>query len=212
MPTSPKSISRLGKYRLVRQIGQGGMGRVYLGVNDETGEQVAVKVLSSKRVRNQTYVDRFYREAEAAGVLQHPNIVGAIEVGEYEKRHYFVMEYIEGETARQRLKRKRSLDEAEALSICEKVALALAFAEQHSIVHRDIKPDNIMLGSHGEVLVVDWGLAKVVGRLDRAVAAGDLDVVATDRSRGSAHMTQVGQVAGTPAYMPPEQARGDVDA
>ncbi len=190
MPTSPKSISRLGKYRLVRQIGQGGMGRVYLGVNDETGEQVAVKVLSSKRVRNQTYVDRFYREAEAAGVLQHPNIVGAIEVGEYEKRHYFVMEYIEGETARQRLKRKRSLDEGEALNICEKVALALSLAEQHSIVHRDIKPDNIMLTKDDVVKLTDMGLAKNV-------------------EDASATLTQAGTMIGTPLYMSPEQLRGD---
>jgi len=183
---------KLGHYRIERQLGRGGMGKVFLAHDEHLDRQVAVKVLSSRLATNQKYVERFHREANSAGVLNHPNIVQAIDAGQEGKHHYFVMEYIEGETLRARLKRTGALPEPEALAIAEAVAQALDHAAAHRIVHRDIKPENIMINMGGHVKLMDMGLAKSI-------------------EDPNATVTQAGTMIGTPHYASPEQLQGLTD-
>ncbi|MBI2195399.1 MAG: protein kinase [Planctomycetes bacterium] len=186
---------RIGRYRLKRQLGRGGMGAVYLAEDEHLGRTVAVKVLATELSKSRTYVERFHREARAAARLNHPHIVSAIDVGQDGFRHYFVMEYIDGEMLRRRLNVRGPLSESEALDVCEKVAMALEHASAHGIIHRDIKPENIMIDRDGLVKLLDMGLAK--------------DLRDTNTS-----LTQAGTLIGTPLYASPEQLRGepDVDA
>ena len=190
-PNDRKTM-KLGHYRIERQIGRGGMGKVFLAHDEHLDRQVAVKVLSSSLATNQKYVERFYREANSAGVLNHPNIVQAIDAGQEGEHHYFVMEYLEGETLRARLKRTGPLPEPEALAIAEAVAQALDHAAAHHIVHRDLKPENIMVNLEGHVKLMDLGLAKSI-------------------EDPNATVTQAGTMIGTPHYASPEQLQGLTD-
>ena len=186
------NAARFGPYVLRRLIGRGGMGKVYLADDERGGPQVAIKILSSRLAKNKIFVDRFHREASAAAQFDHPNIVQAIEAGEANDRHYFAMEYVDGETLKARVKRSGPLSEQEALSICDKVAMALEHAAEHHIIHRDVKPDNVMISSDGEVKLMDMGLAKNI-------------------EDDSATVTQAGTMIGTPQYASPEQLRGEPD-
>ena len=187
-----QKVQQLGKYRLLARIGQGGMGSVYKATDTQMNRTVALKVLSPHLVANRNYVERFLREARSAAALSHPNIVGALDVGQEGTYYYFAMEYVDGETLRQRLKRESVFSEEEALNIVLQVANALHHAAGKSIIHRDIKPENVMISKAGEVKLTDMGLAK-----------------ATDKSEAT--ITQAGHMIGTPQYASPEQIRGEVD-
>jgi type II secretory ATPase GspE/PulE/Tfp pilus assembly ATPase PilB-like protein/tRNA A-37 threonylcarbamoyl transferase component Bud32 len=169
-------------------IGQGGMGRVYRAIHEGLGKAVAVKVLNTALVANATFVERFLREARAAAQLDHPNVVRVLNAGEENGRHFIVMEMVEGENLRTRLRREGRLARGEALRIATSVAHALAAAHELGLVHRDIKPDNIMISEDGDVKVADFGLARQVA--------------------GGGDITGDGMACGTPPYMSPEQIAG----
>ncbi len=169
-------------------IGQGGMGRVYRATHEGLGKAVAVKVLNASLVANTTFVERFLREARAAAQLDHPNVVRILNAGAEGGRHFIVMEIVEGENLRARLRREGRLEKAEALRLVTGTAHALAAAHELGLVHRDIKPDNIMINEDGEVKVADFGLAR------QATEGGEI--------------TGEGLACGTPPYMSPEQIAG----
>jgi len=177
----------LGDYQLVRKLGQGGMGAVYEAVQTKLDRKVALKVLPQKFTNDPTFLERFQREAKAAAALNHPNIIQVYDIGEARGTHFFAMELVDGESAQDRLDREGKLPLEWALHIVRGTAEALRYAHQHQIIHRDIKPDNIMLTKDGHVKLADLGLAKKIG--------GD-----------TLGVTQTGAGMGTPYYMAPEQA------
>jgi len=198
MPDSPQKGpdlapgQKLGNYTIVRQIGEGGMGAVYEANQAGINRRVALKVLPKALMQNQVFLERFLREAQSAGALNHPNIVTVYEVVQDKGHYFFSMEYVDGYTLREHLKRTGRMSADEALKIVRKVAQALHYAwTEARIIHRDIKPDNIMLTRQGEVKVADLGLAKSTAR-DTTVTADGTGI-------------------GTPAYMSPEQSRGSKD-
>jgi eukaryotic-like serine/threonine-protein kinase len=193
---------RIGPYQIIRQLGRGGMGEVYLAEDSRLGRKVAIKLLPAKFTVDSERVRRFEREARAASSLNHPNIITVHDIGEIEGRHYIVEEFIDGETLRQRMTdaRQKRLELNEALEVAKQIAAALAAAHAAGIVHRDIKPENIMLRPDGLVKVLDFGLAKLTE--PQAL------VIDTQASTVAAVSTETGVVMGTPHYMSPEQARG----
>jgi tetratricopeptide (TPR) repeat protein len=177
----------LGPYRLVREIGSGGMGVVYEAEDTRLRRRVAIKLLPPEYSRDRAAKERFLREARAASAFDDPNICTVHDIGECDGQLYIVMAYYEGETLKERLVRG-PLPISEARQVAIEVAQALARAHEAGIVHRDIKPANVMLTRHGKVKVLDFGIAKM---------------------RGDATLTRTGSSPGTPAYMSPEQARGE---
>jgi len=184
-------LSRIGKFQLLARVGQGGMGTVYKARMESLDKIVALKVLAPRLARQPDFVERFIREAQASGKLNHPNVVLGIDAGEADGYYYFAMEYVEGESLRQVLEREGKLPERQALEITAAIARALEHAHEHDIVHRDIKPGNIFIASDGTPKLGDLGLAKEIH---------------TDKS-----ITQAGIPVGTPYYISPEQARGQED-
>ena len=182
-----------GRYQIEREVGRGGMARVYLARDLKHSRSVAVKVIRPERAASLGR-DRFLREIEIAAGLRHPNIVPVYDSGDADGVLYFVMPYEEGPSLRARLARDGVLPVSESVSILRDVARALAYAHEHGVVHRDVKPDNVML-SGGAAVVTDFGIAKAVS------------VAQTDAPERAS--TQPGAVFGTPAYMAPEQAVGD---
>ncbi|MHC5081621.1 MAG: serine/threonine-protein kinase, partial [Planctomycetota bacterium] len=214
-PTSEKRYSLLG------EIARGGMGAIVRLVDNDIRRPVAMKVILGDESEgtaegDRERVERFVEEAQVTGQLEHPNIVPVHELGlDPEGKVYFTMKLVRGESLESVLDRIADKDgdalEAYPLShllqIFLKICDALAFAHSKGVLHRDLKPENVMVGSFGEVLVMDWGLARVKGREDTARD----ELVRSIRSEKAAGRTLEGQVMGTPAYMPPEQARGHVD-
>jgi serine/threonine-protein kinase len=189
-----------GRYRLLRLLGRGGMGEVYLSEHLTVGRQLAVKFLLTEYSKNEEMLERFYREARTTAAIGHTNIINVLDVGvSHHGDPYLVMEYLEGESLATMLKRLGPMDHIAAFGLLEQVLFALNAAHEKGIVHRDIKPDNIfILRQEGGTIVVkliDFGVSKILG----------LD----DYKR----LTRTGSLLGTPAYMSPEQARGagDVD-
>jgi len=187
--------SDLGPYRVTGRLGAGGMGEVYLAEDTRLGRKVALKVLLAHFTRDEERVRRFQQEARAASALNHPNIVTIYEIGEVNSRHFIVTELIEGETLRQHLS-KAPITISEALDISIQIASALSAAHAAAIVHRDIKPDNVMLRADGILKLLDFGLAKLTER--KAITSEAARLV----------NTAPGMVMGTAHYMSPEQARG----
>ena len=188
----------VGPYRIVRRIGAGGMGEVHLAVHERTGRKVALKLLPEHHAGDEQRVRRFQQEARAVLRLNHPNIVTVYDIEQAEGASIIASEFIEGETLRARLARG-PLPLAEALDVAAQTAAALAAAHAEGVIHRDVKPENVMLRPDGFVKVLDFGLAKLAGRADAAEsAAPTLARVSTDP----------GVVLGTVGYMSPEQARG----
>jgi tetratricopeptide (TPR) repeat protein len=184
--------SSLGPYRLLREIGRGGMGTVYEAEDARLGRRVAVKLLPVEYGRDRSAKERFLREARSASALDHPNLCIVHDVGESDGRLFIVLALYEGETLRERLQRG-PLPVAEAREVAIQVARGLARAHEAGIIHRDIKAANVMLTRRGEAKILDFGIAKLRG--------------------DEASLTRTGASWGTPAYMSPEQARGEpVDA
>ena len=176
------------RYRIERQLGEGGMATVYLAQDLKHNRQVAIKVLKPE-LAAVVGADRFLAEIETTANLQHPHILPLFDSGEADGFLFYVMPYIEGETLADRIAREKQLPVDEAVRIATSVANALQAAHEEGIVHRDIKPGNILL-SRGEPLVADFGIALAVGA-------------------GGARLTETGLSVGTPYYMSPEQATGD---
>jgi serine/threonine-protein kinase len=182
---------QVGDFRILRRLGRGGMGEVYLAEQQSLGRQVAIKVLRPTLATDANYVQRFTHEARAAARLAHANIVQIYEVGTRDGIHYIAQEYVPGQNLRQLLMRRgQGLDLPEAIAVIRQTAAALQKAGEQGIVHRDIKPENILLAPSGELKVADFGLARVVSDSE------------------ALQLTQLGMTMGSPLYMSPEQAEG----
>lgn len=182
---------KFGRYRLVKVLSRGSLGVVYRAYDPMLRRDVAIKVLSQARLADDEEISRFMREARAVARLSHPNVVPVHEVGSHQDTPYFTMDFIHGKSISQLVQGEGPLSPRRAVEICREVAEALSAAHSRGIIHRDIKPSNVMLTTDGRVLVMDFGLAKVL----------DEDTL----------KTRTGTAIGTPAYMPPEQARGETD-
>ena len=190
-PAAPGELGRLGHYRVLRLLGRGGMGAIYLATDETLGREVALKVMLPEAAAVPAARERFLREARAAAGIEHDHVVAIHHVGEESGVPFIVMPLLRGETLADRLKRDGHLTAAEALRVGREAALGLAAAHARGLVHRDVKPANIWLeAGTGRVKVLDFGLARP-----------------DDPERQ--HLTQTGTVMGTPAYMAPEQAAGD---
>jgi serine/threonine protein kinase len=183
-------------YRLIRMIARGGMAEVFLAHDERLGRNVAIKFLSSEFRKDPDRMRRFNREARAASALNHPNILVVHDIGETEGVQFIVSEYVDGETLGSRISRG-PVSIAEAAEIAIQIASALAAAHKAGVVHRDIKPDNVIIRNDGVVKVVDFGLAK---DFSERISSPEAKTVAT--------VSTPGLVLGTPQYMSPEQARG----
>jgi serine/threonine-protein kinase len=204
-----------GKYEILREIGRGGMGRVVLWKDNNIQRIVATKLQLPNTGKNQETTQRFFEEGQITGQLEHPNIVPIHEMGsDGEGNLYFTMKYVKGKSLQKlidEIKQNRALRQewspSKMLQVFQSVCYAIEYAHAKNVIHRDLKPDNIMLGNFGEVMVMDWGLAKVVGQ-GREILSDD--AIKTLRLEGG-FKTIAGKIAGTPLYMSPEQANGDLE-
>ena len=194
----------LGAYNVIEKLGSGGMGTIYLARDARLGRRVALKILPAHFARDEEFVRRFELEARAASSLNHPNIITVHEIGEAEGRRFIVTELVEGRTLREAMGEGPMLVR-DALEVCAQVAGALAKAHGAGIVHRDVKPENVMVDEEGHVKVLDFGIAK------RLQQVADIN---TEAPTSAQHInTAAGVVLGTSTYMSPEQLRGqDLDA
>ena len=220
-PSSAEMPEETGRYQLLGENGHGGMGAVLKGRDPHLGRDLAVKILLEEHRNDPDLVRRFTEEAQIGGQLQHPGIVPVYEVGQFgDGRPYFTMKLVKGRTLSALLKERTgpAHDLPRFLGIFEQVCQTMAYAHARGVIHRDLKPPNIMVGAFGEVQVMDWGLAKVLPQGEAAdEARPDPDVVAvsvirTVRSDSDADKSRRGSVMGTLAYMAPEQANGDVES
>jgi len=203
-----KVEQEIGHYKIVKKIGAGGMGEVYLAEDTRLDRRVAVKILPSEFAEDKERMSRFVREAKSASSFNHPNILTIHEIGEADGKHFIATEYIEGETLRDSLQREK-LSVKSTLEISIQIASALQAAHAAGIIHRDIKPENVMIRPDGLVKILDFGIAKLS---EPPAPTGGLSIdeeAATVIKTG----TMPGMIIGTANYMSPEQARGQlVDA
>jgi serine/threonine-protein kinase len=178
-----------GRYRLERRIGSGGMADVYLATDESLGRSVAIKVLSDRYAQDDGFVERFRREASSAAGLSHPNIVAVYDRGEAEGTYYIAMEFLDGPTLKEEIVDRAPLPEPEAINWAAQALEALDYAHSRGVIHRDVKPHNMVLTEGGRLKVTDFGIA---------------------RAQNSQQMTEVGSIVGTAQYLSPEQARGQV--
>ena len=176
-----------GRYLIESQLGSGGMADVYLATDQSLGRKVAIKILSDRYARDAGFVERFRREAAAAAGLRHPNIVTVYDRGEAMGTSYIAMEYLDGPTLKEEITRRAPLPEPEAINYATQALAALDAAHRQGVVHRDIKPHNMVLTDEGRLKVTDFGIA---------------------RAANTQQMTEVGSIVGTAQYLSPEQARG----
>ena len=181
----------LSDYRILRRLGRGAMAEVYLAEQQSLKRNVAVKILLPELAKDEVYVRRFHREAQAAAALTHASIVQIYEVGNSEGIHFIAQEYVPGQNLKQLLNKSGTLEVKLVAAILRQVAAALYKAAEQGVVHRDIKPENILITATGEVKVADFGLARVIAQAGEGL-----------------NLTQVGITMGTPLYMSPEQAEG----
>ena len=175
------------RYEIIRSIGEGGMANVYLGYDSILDRNVAIKVLRGDLSNDEKFVRRFQREALSASSLAHPNIVEMYDVGEDDGTYYIVMEYVEGKTLKQLLKKRGTLTLSEAIDIMSQLTDGMAHAHDSYIIHRDLKPQNIMIKDDGQIKITDFGIAMALN---------------------STQLTQTNSVMGSVHYLPPEQANG----
>ena len=191
------SGTEIGGYRLVTELGHGGMGTVYFGEHLLIGRRAAIKILHPEFAQDSELVERFLTEARAVNDIRHPNVVEITDVGRFQDRPYIVMELLEGETLGERLEREGPLQDAPVVRITRQMASALGTAHERGIIHRDLKPENIFLTNHPDfpdhLKLLDFGIAKLIG----PARAGK--------------KTRAGMLLGTPAYMSPEQCKGEDD-
>jgi eukaryotic-like serine/threonine-protein kinase len=179
-----------GRYRILRRLGAGGMANVYLAEDQELGRRVAIKILNERHAADEQFVERFRREAKHAAGLSHPNIVSIYDRGEAEGTYYIAMEHLDGRNLKELILARGPAPVRIALEYTRQILAALRFAHRHGIVHRDIKPHNVLVDREGRVKVTDFGIA-------RAGAAG-----------AASQMTEAGSIVGTAQYLSPEQAKG----
>jgi len=175
-----------GRYRILRKLGSGGMANVYLAEDEDLGRRVAIKILSERYANDESFNERFRREAKSAASLSHPNIVSIYDRGEADGIPYIAMEVIEGRSLKELILTRGPLPLATAIDYAHQILDALRFAHRNGIIHRDIKPHNILLGAENRAKVTDFGIARA----------------------GASQMTEVGSIMGTAQYLSPEQARG----
>ncbi len=178
-----------GRYRIEKRIGSGGMANVYLAEDETLGRRVAIKVLHQRYAEDSQFVERFLREASAAAKLNHPNIVQVYDRGQSNGSYYIAMEYVDGMTLKDLVRRRGGLTEQEVLAYGRQALHALRFAHRNGIVHRDVKPHNMMVDTDGRLKIADFGIAR---------AAADAD----------SGLTEAGSIVGTAQYLSPEQAQG----
>jgi serine/threonine protein kinase len=191
--------TRLGRYKIISRLGAGGMGEVYLAEDTKLGRKVAVKLLPAQFTKDEDRVRRFAQEAKAASALNHPNIITIYEIGDVDGERFIATEFVDGMTLRRRLSEARFTVE-DAIEVAAQVASALEAAHSAGIVHRDVKPENIMLRCDSIVKVLDFGLAKLTDVGDPSMDSGAPTLPVVE--------TVSGTVLGTVDYMSPEQARG----
>jgi beta-lactam-binding protein with PASTA domain len=175
-----------GRYRVLSRLGSGGMADVYCAEDEQLGRQVAVKLLYRRFAEDEEFVERFRREASSAAGLQHPNIVGVFDRGEWDGTYYIAMEYLKGHTLKQLVREHGAMPPDLAVDITIQVLRAAKFAHKRGVVHRDIKPHNVILDEEGRAKVTDFGIARA----------------------GASDMTETGSIMGTAQYLSPEQAQG----
>ncbi|HXG64331.1 MAG TPA: protein kinase [Blastocatellia bacterium] len=200
----------ISHYRIIRKLGAGGMGEVYLAEDTRLDRKVALKVLPAKSIKEEERLRRFFQEARAASALNHPNIITIYDIGQADGIHFIATEFVDGQTLRQRMAGGK-LKLREILDIAIQIAEALSAAHQSGIIHRDIKPENVMLRRDGYVKVLDFGIAKLME------ASGEQQLESENKEHNAATTalvkTDSNIVMGSPSYMSPEQARGlTVDA
>jgi eukaryotic-like serine/threonine-protein kinase len=175
-----------GRYRIMRKLGSGGMADVYLAEDEELGRRVAIKILNDRHANDEQFVERFRREAKNAAGLSHPNIVSIYDRGEAEGTYYIAMEYLDGRSLKELVVARGPLPIPDSIEATRQVLSALRFAHRKGVVHRDIKPHNVMADADGRLKVTDFGIARA----------------------GVSQMTEAGSIIGTAQYLSPEQARG----
>src|SRR4051794_38321398 len=188
MATADTLIDTLfdGRYRILRKLGAGGMANVYLAEDQELGRRVAIKILNDRHAHDEQFVERFRREAKNAAALSHPNIVSIYDRGQAEDTYYIAMEYLDGRSLKELIVSRGPAPVGVAIDYARQILTALRFAHRNGIVHRDIKPHNVLVDDEGRVKVTDFGIARA----------------------GASQMTEAGSIIGTAQYLSPEQARG----
>jgi eukaryotic-like serine/threonine-protein kinase len=175
-----------GRYRIMRKLGSGGMANVYLAEDQELGRRVAIKILNDRHANDDQFVERFRREAKNAAGLSHPNIVSIYDRGEAEGTYYIAMEYLDGRSLKELILSRGPAPVPIAIDYARQILAALRFAHRNGIVHRDIKPHNVLVDAEGRLKVTDFGIARA----------------------GASQMTEAGSIIGTAQYLSPEQAKG----
>ena len=209
---------RNNRYEITGEVKRGGMGVILNAVDTDIRREVAMKVISSDMDSSREYIERFIREARVQGQLEHPNICPVHELSVDETgRVFFTMKMVQGSSLAETIREARERDEPpgpqrlrEMLNIFLKICDGMTFAHSRNIIHRDLKPDNIMVGDFGEVYVMDWGLARILGEEEDGDIKSNGLLIADQQAGDTSMKTMAGSVVGTPAYMPPEQAKGDI--
>jgi eukaryotic-like serine/threonine-protein kinase len=186
MPEPTRDTLVDGRYKVVSRLGAGGMADVFLAEDQQLGRKVALKLLYRRFAEDPDFVERFRREAHAAAGLQHPNVVGVYDRGEYDGTYYIAMEYLPGRTLKQLIREEAPLDPIRAIDITIQILKAARFAHRRGIIHRDLKPHNVIVDSADDAKVTDFGIARA----------------------GASDMTETGSIMGTAQYLSPEQAQG----